>query len=657
MARLPQYTQQITKKAVSAPQLTTENNMGEAIGQFAQGAASLLNVQSQMQQREARDYVIANQNSTSVGFAEEKLTLSQTALTGSEYTTGVKTYIENQKTIALENAPSPKAAEATGKYYDALLSKELEQSIPVAARMNASNTAKVITESLEIGLNQTYRNPSDYQSSLDSSIAVIDSSDLPENVKEDAKAQYQEKLITQKLLGVININPKQAVKDIESGEYDSIDPSTLNQITSSARSQSEAVDRQAEINKQKDIQENEAARASFNAEAQSNLEIGVSRGEMGYVEIDKAYTTGMITPEKRTQLVKSVDAQIEGGKKRNNSIVQVGAAIDAGQPLDYRNTDHKTAVDDYYMNMPEESRANPDAVVSLIKSTKVIPSVVESSLNAGLKGSVEQVVAASDLVARMNAQTPETLSQLPTDTKAMGVMVSRLVGSGVSPAKAVELANNSIYNTTKEQKEVLKSQLNQKNLVSKKQSGFKSAVKKISPSWFMPSRTPSMDRMEASHSYLTDQYYLMTHDIDTAMTLATTDISSVWGSTWVNGKEQMSKYPVEKMYGNGEETDWIYNQLKTELKSIGVEGKYSLQSDSITSREDAPSYIIMTEQDGTMMPLMIDGTIQRYTPDFASTPEKVEADKQKERAMAAARVAEKYVVGEFRYKTKYGVSR
>ena len=657
MARLPQYTQQVTRRATSAPHITTENNMGEAIGQFAQGAASLLNVQSQMQQREARDYVIANQNKTSVGLAEERINLSDTSQTGSDYTTGITSYIEKQKEAALENSPTPKAAEATGKYYDALMAKELQNAIPVAAGMNAANTASVVNESLEIGLNQTYRNPSDYQDSLNNANDIIDASDLAPNIQESAKAQYQEKLMTQKLLGTVNLDPKQAVKDIESGSYDSLAPSTLNQISNSAKAQSIALDRQDEVDKQKALQLQDAERSAVNAQAQSNLEIGVSRGDMGYVEIEKAYTTGTITPEKRTQLVKQVDAQVERMNKINADIVNVSAVIDAGIPLDYRNTDHKSAVDSYYANMPEETRNDPNAIALLVKSTKIIPSAVETKLNAGLKGSTEQVVASSDLVARMNNQAPETVSQLPQDTKAMGIMVSRLVGAGVNEAKAVELSNNAIYNTTKEVKEVLKLQLNQKNMVSKKTSGFSDAVNKISPSFWKPGRTESMDRMQANFNFVTDQYYLKTHDIDAAMQLATTDISAVWGSTWVNGKETMSKYPVEKMYGNGEKTQWIYNQLTEELKSLGIEGKSSLQADTITSRETAPSYVIMTEQDGAMMPLMIGGAVQRYTPDFAATPEKVKAEAEKASAMERARNAEDYIIGDFRYKTKYGVDR
>lgn len=658
MAKLPgYYDRQVTRGQVKAPQITNENNLGQAVSQFAQGVSQLGAVQAQMQAREARDYVINNQNKTTVALAQEKLNMYDTASTGSEYTEGVSSFIETQKAAALENSPTPKAAEATGQYYDALMAKEMENSIGVAAQMNATNTANAVNESLEIGLNQTYRDPSTYKDSLANAEAIIDTSDLAPNVKDSVKQQYQEKLMTQQLLGVINQDPRQAVKDIESGKYDALDPSSLNQISSSAKAQSLALDKQDEQDRLHAEQVRLAEQSSMNSKAQSDLEIGISRGELGYVEIEKSYSTGTITPEKRTQLVKQVDARIEKMNKTNKDIINVSAAIEAGTPLDYRNTDHKSAVDSYYANMPIETRSDPNAIALLVKSTKIIPSSVETQLNAGLKGNTEQVVASSDLVARMNEQAPNTVAQLPQDTKAMGMMVSRLVSSGVNQAKAVELSNNAIYNTTPELKEVLKLQLNQKNLISKKQSGFSDAVNKISPSFWKPDRTDSMDRMEANYNYVVDQYYVMTHDIDAANELAATDISEVWGSTWVNGKEVMSKYPVEKMYGNGEETPWIYKQLKGELKSLGIEGKSSLQADSITSRETAPSYIIMNEQDGVMVPLMINGAVQRYTPDFSITPEKVEAEKQKQSSMEQARRAESYVSGDFRYKTEYGVSR
>lgn len=657
MAKLPSYRQQVQQQAVQGVQKSVDNSLPGAINQATQGLSQLAQVQGQMQAREARDYVINQQNETSVALAQERLNISQSAKTGSEYTNGIKAFIEKQKSTAMEKAPTPKASESAGMYYNNLMAKELEQAIPVAAKMNAKNTAKVINDSLEIGLNQTYRNPSDFDESLVNAEAVIDSSDLPDNVKDTAKAQFKEKLMTQKLLGTINLDPKQAVKDIDSGAYDSLDPNQLNQISSSAIAQSEAQDRQAEINRQKVIQQQRAEQEAINSQVQSNLEIGVSRGEFGFVEIEKAYSTGVITPEKRTSLVKQVDAQIRKMETANNNIIQVSAAIEAGIPLDYRDKNQKDAVDNYYNNMPKEVRSDPNAVAALIRDTKVIPTIVESSINAGLKGNVTQVVASSDLVARMNEAAPEVVAQLPADTKAMGITVSRMVAAGVDPAKAVELANNSIYNTPKEMKDVLKSQLSLPDSVTKKSSGFESAVDKISPSFFTPDRTASMDRMEASFNFTVDQYYLKTHDIDAAMELATTDISKVWGSTWVNGKETMTKYPVEKMYANGKEAPWIYKQLNSEMKELGVEGKITLQADSITAREKKPSYIIMTEQDGAMIPYLRDGILQRFTPDFDSTPEKKEAEKQKAKSMEQARRAQDYVTGDFRYKTEYGVSR
>lgn len=658
MAKLPGYlNRQVTGQAVNVEQKQVGSNLLGSINQAAQGVSQLVQVQQQMQQREARDYTLQTQNKTSVALAEQKVKVSQEAKTGSEYTAGIKTFIEQQKAIALENAPTPKAAETSSKYYDNLMANELEKAIPLAASMNAKNTATAINESLEIGLNQTFRNPADFDESLSNAETVIDTSDLAPNIKEQAKAQYKEKLMTQKLLGSIELDPKSAVAAIESGEYDSLDPDSLRQITESAKSQSMALDRQEQINKQKQEQAEIKQQESLNAQAQSNLEIGVSRGELGYVEIEKAYTTGTITPEKRTQLVKQVDSIIDRGQKTNDNIIQVGASIDAGIPLDYRNKTHKTAVDDYYNNMPQEIKQDPNAIAALSSSTKVIPSAVEAALNAGLKGNPQQIQQAADIVSRINEQSPEVMAQLPEDTKTMGITVATLISGGVDPAKAVELANNSIYNTSKDLKSVLKTQLSQPDSLSKKRGGFDDAVDKISPSFFTPDRTQSMDRMEASFNYTVDQYYLKTHDMDSAIKLATADISKVWGSTWVNGKETMSKYPVEKIYGNGKESPWIYNQLSTELKEIGVEGKSSLQADAITAREQKPSYVIMVEQDGAMVPLLKDGIIQRFTPDFDSTPEKKEAEAQKEKAMEQARRAEKYTVGEFRFKTDYGVSR
>ena len=656
MAKLPGYLNtQVTRQQVQGVQKTTNNNLSNAINSAVGGITQLAQVQNQMQERESRDYVIGQQNKTKVALAEQRIAIGESSATGSEYTNGLKTFIEKQKSAAIESSPTPKAAEATTKYFDSLLANEMEHAIPVAAKMNAKNTANVINESLEIGLNQTYRNPNDFEESLENAHAVIDSSDLPDNVKETAKSQYQEKLMTQKLLGVINKDPRQAVKDINSGAYDSIEPNKLNQITEAAKGQSEALTRQEEINRNKYRQAQEAQRNADNARVQSDLEIGVSRGEFGYIEIEKAFESGVITPSKRTSLTKSVDSQVRSMENKNDNIEKVTALVESGMPLSYRDTEQKGWVDDYYANMPDSVKSEPNAIASLVKSTKVIPSQVETALNAGIKGSVTQTIAASDLISRMNEQSPEVIAQLPSDTKTMGIAISRLVAGGVEPAKAVELANNSVYNTTPEFKSVLKAQLPETTVVRKKAAAFKSTIKKLSPSFFTPDRTASTDRMEASFNFMADQYYLKTHDMDAATELAAADISQVWGPTWVGGKEVMTKYPIEKMYGNGEESEWIYNQLEAEAHEAGATGKISLQSDPTTARSSSPSYVVMEEKDGVMIPFYKDGILQTFTPDYNLTPEKKAADKAKTDAMEKARKVSAYKAGNLKNYSNYGI--
>jgi hypothetical protein len=235
MAKLPQYQQQQTRRATQGPQLTNENNMGEALGQFAQGSASLLKAQAVIQEREARDYVLSNQNKTSVALSQNKTDLSSTSATGSEYTTGVTTFIEKQKEVALENAPTPKAAEATSRYYDALMAKEQGNAIPVAANINAMNTANIQAEALRIGFNSALQNPTEYETSLQDGIVLIETSDLPDNQKEAAIKQYDNELSYYRFKGQIRDNPSLALNELDSGDWNSrLDPNQLEALTREA---------------------------------------------------------------------------------------------------------------------------------------------------------------------------------------------------------------------------------------------------------------------------------------------------------------------------------------------------------------------------------------------------------------------------------------
>ena len=242
MAKLPQYTQQVTRRATQAPQLTNQNNLGEAVGKFAQGASQLASVQADIQRREARDYVISNQNKTSVALSQEKSNLADTATTGSEYTDGVKTFIEKQKAAALENSPTPRAAEATGKYYDALTAKELENAIPKAANINAINTANVQADALRLGFNAALQDPNEYESSLEDGAVLIGMSDLPENKKESAIKKYDNELSYYRFKGQIRDNPSLALNELESGDWNSrLDPNQLEALTREAMQQVKSV--------------------------------------------------------------------------------------------------------------------------------------------------------------------------------------------------------------------------------------------------------------------------------------------------------------------------------------------------------------------------------------------------------------------------------
>ncbi len=643
MAKLPQYQRQVIERQSSAGAAPVDTSMAQALGQAAQGLGAFAKAQQVMIQREARDYTLNSQNQTAVGLTAEKERLSSESASGKEYLDGVKTYIDTQRSIAMEKAPSERAANSVKEYYDSLEANEIQRAIPVAAKMTAQQTASAIKTNLNILTNQTYRDPTSYQQNLEQGTKTILESDLDENLKNKAVAEYTNQLNVQRVQGITTLDPKSALNALQSGQYDeTLTPQQLTSLTESAERQVAAEERQREIDAKTRISEAQKVESAKNAVLQSELEIGISRGEAGYAEVERAFEAGVITPAKRTQLTLSIDKRVEAQEKLNIGIAGVSAAINGGQPLDYTNTDHQKAVDAYFGAMPDKSIGS---IVTVVSSTKVIPTQVKTALNSNLRGNTEQRVEAANTLAILNENAPEVVASLPADTKAMGIGISRLVAAGVDPGRASDLVFNSVYNTTKEQKEVLKTQLTQKDMVSKKRSGFTKSINKISDSFFSPKRTPSMNAMEAEFNTAVNDYYLLTHDVDTAIELASTDVSKVWGTTWVDGKERVMKYAPEKIYGNGKKSEWIYKQLGSELSEIGVTGKYTLQADATTAREDRPSYMIMTESDGIMIPLMIDGQIQRYTPDFSITEDAKLLEQQKVESIEKARNQEAILKG------------
>lgn len=240
--KLPQYRQQVVARQATVGAAPVDTSMSRALGQVAQTAGQFAQAREQMLDREARDYTINAQNQTTVGLEQAKVQLTQESSTGSDYTKGIEDWINDSKQKALDNAPNQRAADLTSEYYNSLLAGEMKNAIPVAAKMNAQNTAAITKEAMQISFNDTMRSPSSYEGNLAKGALIISTSDIPESQKEGAIRAYRNELSYYRFQGMVSDNPVAAKQQLESGDWDAnLTPQQMSQLTNAADNQIKSV--------------------------------------------------------------------------------------------------------------------------------------------------------------------------------------------------------------------------------------------------------------------------------------------------------------------------------------------------------------------------------------------------------------------------------
>lgn len=238
MAKLPQYQRQLIERQATPGAAPVDTSMAQALGQTAQGLSQFAKAQDAMMQREARDYTIKAQNEMTVGLEIERVRLTNESQSGTDYVDGLEKYINEAKQKALDSAPNQRAADLTSGYFDSLMASEKSRAIPVAAKMNAQNTAAVTKEALQIGFNETQRQPDSYEQNLQKGALIIGTSDIPESQKESAVRAYRNELTWYRFKGMVSDNPSRAKKELESGDWDTmLTPDQQSQLTNAATQQ------------------------------------------------------------------------------------------------------------------------------------------------------------------------------------------------------------------------------------------------------------------------------------------------------------------------------------------------------------------------------------------------------------------------------------
>jgi len=325
------------------------------------------------------------------------------------------------------------------------------------------------------------------------------------------------------------------------------------------------------------------------------------------------------------------DAQKLSDEQEALSLVDRGAAIFENEyPIDPKKTTDQSkydleAVNAFYdaeaaswSELPINDQINKN--VEFINKTGIIPLNLESRMNAfSRSGAPDQVSVAAEVYGRAQETSPQSIKDLPDETKAILSQVSDAQKSGTDVAIAADAARMAAYGTTSAQREEIKIKTAEFN------KDISSTLQDHLDADFDPGmlgdEPDAPPAMQAEYKVGFDRYMLLTNgDSGQAEKLAYQDLKNTWGETRIGGEKRFMKYSPEAVYHiNGVDDAWIGEQFEADL--VGYPDA-TIVVDPSTARSKTPEYAVMVpnEKTGIIEPIFDDNNRPLvWQPDFRQT--------------------------------------
>lgn len=297
--------------------------------------------------------------------------------------------------------------------------------------------------------------------------------------------------------------------------------------------------------------------------------------------------------------------------------------------FDPTNKNHKAAVDADWSNFLQQTAdLDPTTMQNLsvqyVEQVGVLPTQLESNVTAKLQnGTVEQRAEAADFIERVAVSKPSALKQFSESNRVLARQIIDNINAGLPADQAVEFADKNVFKRdTPEYKARVEM--------------FKADRKVFNEGAFTGFFTDDPDEVPAGmvgdYNTLYRAYYMDGGlSSESAHELANEKIKNRWSISRVDGKNRWMKYAPENMYDNGQDPEWMKEQLSADVLATGVVAEDSdkfldsliLEVAPETTSKPDPSYLIFEQtDDGDIRPLLKpDGQQMTWQPDYMSSPE------------------------------------
>ena len=428
-----------------------------------------------------------------------------------------------------------------------------------------------------------------------------------------------------------------------------------------------ATERQHEAEAERQQREHERALEAGRSRWLSDFEIKLSRGEVGYQDVEKAYSRGMLKPHERTQAVLRLDRRVEEEGKAVAELGRVGAAIAGeGLAMDPRSERDRKAVDAHYaLTAKAWERAVPQEQMERTlryasqPGVGMLPTPVKTSLRGWLRaGTPEQKVMAADMMARIRSTNPQLLNDIADEDLAAGNLVGVYASYGVPATEAVRLAEEGLR-APKAEREARAGQYGE---LVKKAPAKDFLVRELNGNWVyraLPGGNPEIPAPLVEEFDRLSRVEFERHgNMEAARKTALDTVGRVWGVTRLGGSHRWMKGAPEAFYGapglDGEaNAKWMGEQLVADLQASGglfdpnagpLERRTVLAVDPygrVDHETGRPLYTVMLKgSNGHLNPVLAsDGKPLPWRPDWSASPEFKRREAEQLRRIEEARAS------------------
>jgi hypothetical protein len=312
------------------------------------------------------------------------------------------------------------------------------------------------------------------------------------------------------------------------------------------------------------------------AEAQSDLLLGIANGTKNRADIESLYQAGRISPAARTAANAHFDKIEETARLQAEAITRIEDAGAGGAPLDPKSDYDKKALNFHY-GIVSKGWAPAETYQRGIAYSAVhgmIPEQLKGTIRGGLhSGRPELMVSSANAIDQLRNTNPALVNEIgdESDMRA-ATMISAYTRAGVNAQEAVRMSTEALK-VPKAVQEVRKEEFDLargKDVTERRNADDDWLKQQLNSFWRIdPSNIPG--EMRQDFDLVTRSEYEKTGSLEAARLRGLDHVNKIWGQTRIGGDNRYMRYSPERFYGLptlslNENTQWIGEQLVADLK-------------------------------------------------------------------------------------------